>query len=191
MRTTNKKRRTVTRLLAGLMALIFAVVTAIGVLPAMTKAADNVEVQPVVPQNGLIAQYYFMQKPEDGMTVRNTAGGSVGDAVVQNESTAKWEDNALVFSGQGNSAAAAGTWVSLPDDILSGKTSATISLEVKADATMVGGGSFQFLWSIGNSGTQTYWFMNTRDPRTAITGGGNGQEKTLTALRCRRIAGIS
>lgn len=56
MQTTNRKRRMATRLLAGLMVLVFAVVTAIGILPAVTKAADMQPVQ----QQGLIAHYYIV-----------------------------------------------------------------------------------------------------------------------------------
>ncbi|MBD3921763.1 fibronectin type III domain-containing protein [Paenibacillus sp. PR3] len=137
----------------------------------------TVTIQPLssnpIPQYGLIADYSFTQAPADGKTVANKAAGTgaVGAAVVQNETTAKWEDQALVFSGTGNSNAGTGTWVSLPDNILSGKTSATISIEVKPSAAIVN--KNHFVWNIGNTGTDTYWFMNTLAPRTTIKYGGS------------------
>lgn len=120
-----------------------------------------------VPKDGLIADYSFTQAPADGKTVANkAAGSSIGDAVVQNEGTGKWEDSALVLSGEGKSANPKGTWVSLPNDILKGKESATISIEVKPDASIIS--QFHFMWVIGNSGTNTYWFAETKTPRSAI-----------------------
>ncbi|UJF31417.1 LamG-like jellyroll fold domain-containing protein [Paenibacillus hexagrammi] len=147
-------------------------------------AADT----PSAPQNGLIADYSFAQTPQDGKTIANLAtnAGAVGSAVVQNESTAKWEDSALVFSGVGTSVSSpTGTWVSLPNDILSGKTSATVNIEVKPSASIIT--KNHFLWSIGNTGTNTYWFTNTLAPRTSIKYGGS--EKTAqssSALKADR-----
>ncbi|MDQ8738132.1 LamG-like jellyroll fold domain-containing protein [Paenibacillus sp. LHD-38] len=133
-----------------------------------------------VPESGLIADYSFTEAPEDGITIVNHAAGvgAVGSAVVQNESTAKWEDNALVFSGVGTSVSSpTGTWVSLPNNILSGKTSATVSIEVKPSTAIIT--KNHFLWSIGNTGTDTYWFANTRSPRSSIKYGGT--EKTAAS----------
>ena len=126
------------------------------------SAAEN----DVLPQDGLIADYSFLEEPADGKTVENLAVGddSASDAVVYNPGG--WEDNALVFNGTGNSNAAAGTWVSLPEDLLSDTASATINIEVKADETMLD--SWHFLWNIGNSGTDTYWFTSFKNSRASI-----------------------
>ncbi len=148
---------------------------------SLTKEVD-VTVLPkeaitTIPTRGLIADYSFVEQPEDGKTVANksTNTGVVGAAVVQNEATAVWEDNGLVFSGEGTSVSSpTGTWVSLPNQILSGKTSATISVEVKPSTVTTN--RFHFLWNIGNSGTSNYWFANLLDPRTSIKYGGS--EKT-------------
>ncbi len=138
--------------------------------------AASPEETAAIPQAGLIADYSFAEEPEDGKTIVNTVSGTnaVGNAVLQNISTAVWEDQALVFSGAGTSNNPTGTWVSLPENILGGKTSATISIEVKPSSEIVK--KYHFLWSIGNSQTNTYWFMNTKDPRTSIKYGGS--EKT-------------
>lgn len=139
-------------------------------------AADT----PSVPQNGLIADYSFAEKPSDGKTIANkaTVEDAVYSAVVQNESAAVWEDHALIFSGAGTSVSnPAGTWVSLPNNILSGKTSATVTIEVKPSAAILT--KNHFMWSIGNTGTSTYWFANTLTPRTSIKYGGT--EKTSSS----------
>lgn len=139
-------------------------------------AADT----PSVPQDGLIADYSFAERPSDGKTVANkaTVGDAVYSAVVQNEAAAVWEDNALLFSGEGTSVNnPSGTWVSLPNDILNGKRSATVSIEVKASAAILT--KNHFLWSIGNADTEAYWFANTMAPRTSIKYGGT--EKTASS----------
>ncbi|MBD3921761.1 hypothetical protein H8B09_23565 [Paenibacillus sp. PR3] len=146
------------------------------VLPEVPTATN-------VPQDGLIANYSFIDAPLDGRTIVNTAPREtgvdyIGNAIVQNPSTAKWEDQSLVFSGEGSSVSSpTGTWVSLPNDLLSGKTSATVSIEVKPSAAMIS--KYHFLWSIGNTGTNTYWFANARDPRTTIKY--SGTEKTAAS----------
>ena len=63
----------------------------------------------------------------------------------------------------------------LPDSILSGKSSATITIETKLDASMKN--NWNFLWNIGNDATTQYYFASVRDnPRTAITTSSGGGE---------------
>lgn len=160
-------------------------------LPLTVSAANT---EDVITEDRLIAHYDFTERPSDGITLENKATGenAVGNAAVENSSTATWSDNSLIFNGAGYSNSPTGTWVSLPNDILAGKESATIVMEVKPDASMLN--SFHFLWSIGNSGTNTYWFTNLRDPRTTIKYGGSekiaaGSSK-LTADRWYSISGV-
>jgi len=140
-----------------------------------------------IPQNGLIADYSFAEEPSDGKTITNQAKGdaTVGDAVIQNESTAVWDDNALVFSGEGNSVSnPTGTWVALPENILAGKSSATITIEARAAETMLN--SYHFLWNIGNTGTNTYWFMNMKEPRATIKYSGSEKSAIGSSLTVNR-----
>ncbi len=137
-------------------------------------------------QEGLIADYSFVERPEDGKTVKNRAEEStVGDAAVQNPDTAVWEHSGLTLSGEGTTNVATGTWVLLPGDILKGKTSATISLEVKADAEILP--KDHFVWSIGsNTGTMPYWFAHMGVPRTTL-GNGSGRAGEITATGSRKL----
>lgn len=129
-------------------------------------------------QEGMLAWYDFADKPSDGKTVANKAGnGTVGAAVVQNESKAEWEDGALVMSGEGTSNTPVGAWVSLPDNLFAGKESATITMEVCPSAEIVK--KNHFMWSIGNDKTSLYWFANTYAPRTSIKYAGG--EKTASS----------
>lgn len=180
-----KTRSVFEKLLSGL--LLAAMV--IGLIPTGIVAKAAAE----VPANGLVAEYFFAERPSDGKTIKNQATGTqaVGDAIVQNESTAQWKDRSLVFSGEGTSNTAPGTWVSLPQNILSGKNSATISIEVKASADIIS--KNHFLWNIGNSSTDTYWFMNTKDPRATIKYDGNekiASGQTLTAERWYSLTSV-
>ncbi|MGO4371571.1 LamG-like jellyroll fold domain-containing protein, partial [Paenibacillus sp. MCAF20] len=163
-----------------LLSFFLSVTVITGAFSAAAGDFANAADTPTIPENGLIADYSFTEAPLDGKTVPNkaTGEGAVGDAVVQNETTAAWEDNALKFSGAGTSVSnPAGTWVSLPNQILSGKTSATITIEVKPSAAIIT--KNHFLWNIGNKGTATYWFSNTLAPRTSIKYGGT--EKTASS----------
>ncbi len=161
------KRR---RWLAGVTAAMMILGT-IGTGTVSSQAAE-----PEVTREGLIAEYDLSKAPKDGITLKNLAGGetAAGDAVVHNE--AVWENGGLVFDGKGTSNEAAGTWVELPDDILKGAASASVTIEAKADEYILN--NHHFLWNIGNSGTDTYWFMHTRDYRTSIKY--NGSEKTAS-----------
>lgn len=134
-------------------------------LPASAPAAPA-----SVPEDGLLAQYSFASKPSDGKTVENTAAGSsFGPAVAQNPTDGYWTDKAFTLSGgphDGN-----GSWVKLPADLLKGKKSATVQMEVKADPSMLS--TFHFMWNIGNSSNNEYVFsalacLNGRTPLAGI-----------------------
>lgn len=130
---------------------------------------------------GLVARYTFDETAGD--VARNTADGSVAagdplDAVIRNSSDAqRSEAGALQFTGGAKTSA--GNWVELPDGLLASATSATVSIDVKADASMLT--SNHFLWNIGNDTTQQYWFANVRAPRSGITAASAGGEKNATA----------
>ena len=130
------------------------------------------------PTDGLIGEYVFSQT--SGLSVVNSATGTsaLGDATVVNGSDARWTGDSLEFSGGAKNSDA--NWVRLPNDMLAGKTSATISTEVKIDASMKS--AFNFLWSVGNDSPSSYFFATVRDvPRTAITTASNGGEVNARA----------
>lgn len=129
-------------------------------------------------QDGLLAYYDFAEKPSDGKTVENKAGNdTIGAAIVENDAKAEWKDGALVMSGEGKSNSPVGPWVSLPGNLFTGKESATITMEVCPSASIIN--KNHFMWSIGNTATDLYWFANTYGPRTSIKYGGS--EKTASS----------
>lgn len=137
------------------------------VAPTGATAAETAS----IPQSGLLAEYRFTQTA--GTSVPNTADGSVGPARVVNGSDALWTGDSLRLTGGAKSSAA--PWVELPDDLLTGRSSATVTVETRADASMLT--NFHFLWHIGSDSTSQYWFASVRDKvRTAITTGGGGGE---------------
>lgn len=126
-----------------------------------------------VPSNGLIAEYLFTQA--SGTSVANSApGATLGPATVRNLQAADWTGSALTM--RGGAKTSTGNWVELPQNILSGKTSATITAEVKASAAMLSG--FHFLYNIGNDSSATeYLFASLncgsgRAPLVGIKSGG-------------------
>lgn len=143
----------------------------------------------------LVARYLFDETSGD--IARNTADGSDAagdplDAVIRNYAPAqRAEAGALQFSGGAKTST--GNWVELPDDLLTGATSASISIDVKADPAMLT--SNHFLWNIGNDATQNYWFANVRGPRSGITVGSaageqNGTSYALTANRWHSLTAV-
>lgn len=139
--------------------------------PAAASAADS-----GIARHGLIAEYLFTQTT--GTLVDNTADSAVGDATVVNGTDAHWTGESLVLSGGAKTSSA--DWVRLPDGILAGSDSATITVETKFDASM--SSAWHFLWNIGGEGTSAYYFASLKDtPRTAITTSGNGGEVNARA----------
>src|SRR5690606_14222686 len=90
-------------------------------------------------------------------------------AVINNYQAADWKETSL--SLRGGSKTGTGNWVRLPDNLLPGATSATISTEVKPSASMLS--SFHFIWSIGaEESTNEYIFtsVNCGNNRTPLVG---------------------
>ncbi|MBO1752078.1 family 43 glycosylhydrolase [Actinotalea sp. BY-33] len=158
------------RAVAALTALS-GMVLGLGVTGAQATAPT--EVQAAVPPDGLVAEYLFDQA--SGATVPNTADGSELDAaVVRNVQAADWTGTALTL--RGGAKTSNGTWVELPDDILSGASTATVVAEVKASTAMLS--TFHFLWNVGNESSATEYFFaslncgNSRTPLVGIKAGG-------------------
>ncbi|WP_127473167.1 LamG-like jellyroll fold domain-containing protein [Microbacterium sulfonylureivorans] len=123
------------------------------------------------PTSGLLAEYLFDQTA--GASIPNRVSGGAAAAVV-NGTDAQWTGSSLVLAGGAKTSASA-NWVRLPDNILSGKTSATVTIETKLDLTMKS--NWNFLWNIGSDSTTQYYFASVRDnPRTTITTNGGGGE---------------
>ncbi|HAH53033.1 MAG TPA: glycosyl hydrolase family 43, partial [Bifidobacterium sp.] len=150
---------------------------ALGVTTAV--AADT------VPTDHLVAQYDFTTKPADGKTVANSApNAALGAATVQNASDGLWSGESLTLSGGAKDGS--GDWVKLPENILAKATSATVTMEVKADATMLG--NFHFMWNIGNNSSDTEYFFTSlncgsgRNPLVGIKA--NGAEQLVQSESC-------
>ncbi|MGU3645381.1 LamG-like jellyroll fold domain-containing protein [Microbacterium sp. C23T] len=151
---------------------------------APLAAAPAMSATPV-PTAGLLAEYLFDETA--GSSVPNSATGPVGAATVMNGTDSLWTGSSLVFTGGAKTSPTA-SWVRLPDNLLSGKTSATVTIETKLDASMKN--NWNFLWNIGSDSTTQYYFASVRDnPRTTITTGGGGGEvnaRSGTALSSDR-----
>jgi hypothetical protein len=143
------------------------------------------------PGDGLIGEYLFTQAAGNAVANSATGPGAVGGATVVNGTDAQWTGDSLVFTGGAKNSAA--NWVELPDGILAGKTSATITTEAKIDPSMKT--ENHFLWNIGNDTNAAYWFATARDTtRTAITttsGGGEVNARSIAALDANRWYSLS
>lgn len=138
----------------------------------------------VAPTAGLVVDYRFDQTT--GASIPNRVSGGAAATVV-NGTDSLWTGSSLVFNGGAKTSATA-NWVRLPDNVLSGKASATVTIETKIDATMKN--NWNFLWNIGSDSTTQYYFASVRDnPRTSITtagGGGEVNARSGTALDADR-----
>lgn len=179
-------RSTLSRLRAPATLAIAAIAAASLSVPASAVAAGD------APSGGLVAEYLFSQT--SGTSVPNSAGTPIGAASVVGGTDAHWTGDSLAFSGGAKSSTTA-EWVRLPDGILAGKDSATVTVETKFDASMLS--TWHFLWNIGSDSTSSYYFASVKDlPRTAITTSGNGGEKNargpaaLTADRWYSITSV-
>ncbi|MGA7148104.1 MAG: LamG-like jellyroll fold domain-containing protein [Microbacterium sp.] len=140
-----------------------------GLVPLGASAAAGADA--VAPTAGLVAEYLFDQT--SGSSIPNRVSGAPAATVV-NGTDAQWTGSSLVFAGGAKTSPTA-NWVRLPDNVLSGKTSATVTIETKLDPTMKN--NWNFLWNIGSDSTTQYYFASVRDnARTAITASGSGGE---------------
>lgn len=140
---------------------------------AMILGLGATSAQAAVPDEGLVASYTFDEA--SGSSVPNdVAGSSLGAATVRNVQAGDWTGSSLTL--RGGAKTSTGNWVELPDNLLTGKESATISAEVKASAAMLNG--FHFLWNIGNESSATEYFFASlncgsgRSPLVGIKAGG-------------------
>jgi GH43 family beta-xylosidase len=161
-----------------------AAVVSLAVIGAGLSAAGAASA--AAPTDGLIGEYVFSQTTGASVPNSATGAGALGAATVVNGTDARWTGDSLEFSGGAKNSQA--NWVRLPNDILAGKTSATISTEVQIDASMKS--AYNFLWNVGNDAPTSYFFSTVRDvPRTAITTSSNGGEinaRATNALEAER-----
>jgi hypothetical protein len=138
-----------------------------------------------IPSAGLRAEYLFDETA--GATVPNSAPTALGAATVVNGTNSLWTGSSLVFSGGAKTSPTA-SWVRLPNDVLAGARSATVTVETKLDASMKN--NFHFLWNIGSDSPTRSYFASVRDnPRTVITtngGGGEVNARSTSALAADR-----
>ena len=137
------------------------------VVPLAAPATAEEGADPVV-------DYEFTETA--GEAVPEAGGGE--PAIVQNSDDEAWTGTSLRLTGGDDED---GTWVRLPDDLLTDASSATITTEVKLDERMTQ--DYNFLWSIGAEGdTTNYFFASVKDaPRTAITTNSNAGERSAQA----------
>src|SRR5690625_3072000 len=139
-----------------------------GMVAATTAMVGPTAARAEVADVGLVAEYVFAGG--SGSTVPNTAPGSeVGAAEVINGASDDWTPAGLTLRGGPKDES--GNWVRLPDDLLAGATSASITTEVRASPAMVE--NFHFLWNIGNEASATeYLFasLNCGSGRTPLVG---------------------
>ena len=186
MMQNNGKGRWGRRLLGAVLAVPMALAgMALAPAGAMGAAA-------AVPTDHLVAAYDFTSKPADGKTVENTAGNAddaaFGAAVVQNAKDSLWSEDGGYLTLSGGSKTS-GSWVRLPDDLLAGKDSATVQMEVKADSAMMK--DYHFLWSIGTesagetSGEYLFTALKCADYRTPLVGlKAEGKETLVQSGSC-------
>src|SRR5690606_24421393 len=104
--------------------------------------------------------------------------GDTTAATVENADDALWTGTSLRFTGGAKNGT--GNWVRLPENLLAGQTSATVTTEVKIDAAMKR--DYNFLWNFGNDQSTQYFFATVKDaPRTAITTSSNPGEANARA----------
>ncbi len=118
------------------------------------------------PDDGLVAEYLFNQST--GNSVPNQVDGAAA-ATVQNLQAGDWTGTSLRL--RGGAKTSTGDWVELPDNLLTGATSATVTAEVKASAAMLN--TFHFLWNIGNDSAATEYFfasLNCGSGRSPLVG---------------------
>ena len=110
------------------------------------------------PADGLLAAYDFSSA--DGATLKSSTGDN--DATIQGGGTVS--KGSLAFTGN--------TYVKLPDNLLKGKTAATVTIEAKPDAASLDHNNF--LWNLGGYGTSNnggtgQFFVQTNGHRATIT----------------------
>ncbi|CAM5787914.1 family 43 glycosylhydrolase [Cellulomonas persica] len=123
----------------------------------LTESATYELTVPAQREDRLVAHYAL---DETSGFVAADASGNGADATVVGDAT--WLGGyGLRLNGTG--------YVSLPSNLLVGARSATVSIETSADPVSLGRNNF--LWNIGGSGTQGYWFATTGNghARTKIT----------------------
>lgn len=157
-----------------------------GAVASTSAMAEDGASASSVPEEGLIAEYVFAGDPVS--EVPNTAlEAELGTAVVHNATDGQWGATSLALT---DTSKESGTWVQLPDDILTGATSATVSIEVKPTAEVLG--RFHFLWSIGQGDpNQPYVFaaLNCNNGRAPLVGiKANGHETLVPASDCAASA---
>ena len=157
--------------------------TALAATSAMVLGLGVTSASATVPGDGMVAEYLFTQA--SGSSVPNTApDATLGAATIRNLQASDLTGTQLTL--RGGAKTSAGNWVELPQDILAGKTSATITAEVKASAAMLTG--FHFLWNIGNESSDTEYFFaslncgSSRAPLVGIKAG--GVEQLVQAGSC-------
>lgn len=125
-----------------------------------------------------IVSYDFSTESTGASTVANSVkDSSFGEAVITDadgETTGVFEDGALQMDG--------GYYVKLPDDILKGHESATVSAVVRNDQYNSSGDKWTYLWSLGSTGqaAKGSWATSTHTMLySSITSKANGDGETF------------
>ncbi|WP_082485159.1 LamG-like jellyroll fold domain-containing protein [Microbacterium sp. Leaf151] len=163
-RPSTRRRRSAILSLATGVALLAGGLVPLTAAPAVAETG--------LPSTGLRAEYIFDETA--GASVPNSAPTTLGAATVVNGTDSLWTGSSLVFTGGAKTSPTA-SWVRLPNDVLAGARSATVTIETKLDASMKN--NWNFLWNIGSDSPTRSYFSSVRDnPRTVLTTNGGGGE---------------
>ncbi|WP_442574566.1 immunoglobulin-like domain-containing protein [Microbacterium sp. F51-2R] len=128
---------------------------AVGSAQPLAAAASPLD---AVATDGLIAAYDFSETSGTVLTDAATADGVQNGTVTGG---AAWVDGAMNFTGA--------NYVKLPDNLLQGKTAASVAIEMKPTAATLTGNNF--VWNLGGSGNAAtgQFFLHTPGHRASIS----------------------
>ncbi|MBP2437154.1 LamG-like jellyroll fold domain-containing protein [Microbacterium amylolyticum] len=158
--------------------------SAVAFTAALGLGAATLAAAPAIAQEGEgpLAHYLFDQ--HDGQEVANAAGDAFGPAAVVRGQEGDWTDTSLTLRGGPKDGS--GNFVRLPDEMLIGAESATISIEVKPSQAALDG--WHFLWNFGGQTNQDEYFFSSlnqaQGSRTPLVGIKDaGDERLLQSSR--------
>ncbi|MFH8251803.1 immunoglobulin-like domain-containing protein [Microbacterium sp. B2969] len=122
-----------------------------------------------VATDGLIAAYDFSETSGTVLTDAATANGAQNGTVTGGTA---WDHGVMKFTGA--------NYVKLPDNLLTGKTAASVAIEMKPTAATLSGNNFA--WNIGGSGNAGtgQFFLHTPGHRASISKTNWTGEQTAT-----------
>lgn len=154
------------------------IVSSLAVLPLMILVAPTA--QAVESSSGVLVNYDFSQDDGRGKVENSTPDSSFGAAQIKSDAATnavgEFKDGALLMDGD--------YYVDLPDGILTGKNSATVSVVVQNDAFNSTSNKWSYLWTLGSTGQtrKGSWVASTHTSLySSVTSLANGDGETYFA----------